>query len=377
MWEFSTRNTGDNVNAAIEADILVHDGVVYVGASDERFYAIYAGSGNQRWTFDADSDIEGGATLSEDGEMLFFGTQSEGFYALSTDDGREIWSWNPNRDLGSFVSAPTVYEDLVIAATDIGRIYAFRADDFKVKWEFPDDRDEKVGSFEQSGVVLDDFYFVGSEDGTLYGINIDTGIKENGPTIPYNQMRYWQEPEPACTLEDCDEEPLRSKVVSDGASLFFGNDAGEVYQYNGARRGWVYKVGGAVRGDLSTNGDILVFADHTGELVAVDPDVRSAFVDEDEDSVLKTAPRLWREYVDSGDIIGGPIIAGNRVFVVDDTGLLYVYDAEEGDLLHEVRLWSSERGYCICKSTPAVEGDMLFVGTGDGRILGIKLPPEN
>ena len=384
VWEFSTENAGRTASSAIEADILVHDGVVYVGSSDNHFYAIYAGSGNRRWAFDAGGDVEGGATLSEDGSMVYFGTSSEGFYALSTDDGREVWSWNPNRDLGSFVSAPSVYGDVVVAATDTGKIFAFRADEFRLLWEYPDDRDEHVGSFEQSGVILDGSFFIGSEDGTLYGIDIDTGRKESGPTINHQNMLYWKEAVSSDGGRQPDIEPLRSEVVTDGAAMYFGNDAGEVYHHDGNRNRWSYKVGGAVRGNLSTNGEILVFADRTGEIVAVNPDERYAFWEDDEDedsarSVLKTVPRLWREYVDSREgrkIIGGPILAGDRVFVIDNTGLLYVYDAEEGDELHQIQLWTSQRVCAICKSAPAVEDDMLFVGTGDGRILGIRLPPE-
>ena len=59
---------------------------------------------------------------------------------------------------------------------------------------------------------------------------------------------------------------------------------------------------------------------------------------------------------------------------IDSYGVLYMIDLERGKTIHKLDLWSGDDPCVSCSSTPAIEGDMLFVGTQDGTIAGVQLP---
>ena len=60
-----------------------------------------------------------------------------------------------------------------------------------------------------------------------------------------------------------------------------------------------------------------------------------------------------------------PVLAGNRLAVGSNDGVLYVLDAATGK-----EVWKFEAGAAI-KSSPAVADGRLIVGDTDGRIYGI------
>lgn len=388
VWSVSVFD-GESTRRQVTADIEVRDGIVYVGSQDNNLYALLASSGDERWVFDAGSDVTGGARVSEDGKMVYFGTQQDGFFALNTDDGTKVWSYDDNRDIGEFKAKPTLHDDLVIAATNEGVVYAFDADDGTRKWRYPTTGTSRYLEFEEAGVVVDDIFYIGNEDGTLHAIDTKTGLRHTRD-LPYRQMNYWQEEEyserPSSEQANL-REALKSQVVSDGDNVFFGNEAGEVYMYeNGRRTKWVYIMERRVRGAMDANEEMVVAADTSGEIVALDTDVRRAkSIDRDNDGNrdrYDSPQRLWSNYTDrsggsNSRVAGGPIIVGERVFVLDQVGGLYTFNTLNGKAVFDkIIVWVSSIPCTSCASTPAFENDMLFVGTAEGRAVGIRLPPD-
>ena len=391
MWSVSVFD-GGSTKRQVTADIEVRDGIVYVGSQDHNLYALFASDGDERWVFDAGSDVTSGARVSEDGKMVYFGTQQDGFFALNTDDGTHVWSYDDNRDIGEFKAKPTLHGDLVIAATsNEGVVYAFDADDGTLKWRYPTTRgSSRYLDFEEAGVVVDDIFYIGNEDGTLHAIDTKKGLRHTRD-LPYRQMNYWQEEEyserPRSEQENL-REPLNTQVVSAGDRVFFGNDKGEVYMYEDGRTKWVYimQKKRPVRGAMDANEEMVVAADTSGEIVALDTDLqRASSIDRDRDGNrdrYDSPQRLWRNYTDrsggsNSKVAGGPIIVGERVFVLDQAGGLYTFNALNGKAVFDkIIVWVSSSPCTSCLSTPAFENDMLFVGTADGRAVGIRLPPD-
>ena len=375
-WTFETELQGSSGLRAIVPDITVRDGVVYVGSKDNSMYAIDAQTGKEIWSRNVGSDVDGAATLSEDGNIIYFGTSSEGFIALNTENGSERWDYNPIEGR-SFDVQPTVYEDTVIAPSDDGRIYAFDADpdsetEGKLLWVFPKPPSKRFGLFREAGVAVNDVFYIGSDDGTLYAVTISTGLvypngRKLGDKMPYHELGGGAEP-----------EPIRSAIVQGGDELYFATDDELVIQYNGRRFGWVYHTERPVRGAIAAREDIVVVADRSGAIHGINPDDRKA-ERKREDDPYDTPQRLWREFTDSEEgqtvqIVGGPVLSGNFAFLIDGFGILYMIDVDRGRTVYKLDLWEGESPCVLCKSTPAVEGDMLFAGTQDGTILGIQLP---
>ena len=384
-WVFHTDVTGSIANTASDADLTVRDGVVYAGSKDNKIYAIYASSGQEKWSYNAGSDVTSGGVLSEDGAILYFGTDHSGFFALDTDDGSRRWCYRCDDDdrSDSFETKPTVYEDMVIAPAH-GRVYAFNTDtesedEGKLLWANPRIvQDLEEWRFQEPGIAYRDAFYIGNSevdsDGTLWGFHTDTGGRNGNARLRGTQMPYCREDED-CRNGDEDLEPLRTAVVRNGRDIYFGNDAGELIQYTGNSINWVFTTSSKrnVRGDIAATDESVVFADRSGAIYAVNPDPEEA-TKKDED-LYKVPERLWIEStVDQRWIAGGPVISGEYVYVIDSHGLLYMIDLERGKTRYTMSLWSGD-GPCVsCKSTPAIEDDMLFVGTKDGTIVGVQLP---
>lgn len=380
-WEFGTRKTqGRFFPNSVESDIAVHDSTVYFSARDtDTLYAVDAYEGQRLWAYEANSDITSGAVVSQDGELVYFGTQSEGIYALTTDNGSRRWNFTRDR-IGTFSVVPLQHENLVIAASERGRIYALHAETGELEWQFPErERDPIQGSFEQQGVILDGFFYIGNEDGTLYAIEVETVMNDRNRSLEPREAPYNEELDP----DDQEEEPIRSQIVSVGDHILFGNDANELYLLqNGRRVRCIYRAIDRIRGSIAADDEIVIFTDRTGDIIAIDPDSHDeGTCVEDEDFLpWKRLEHIWRANTHREDgrdteVGGGPIIHGQRVFAIDLHGILYTLDKDDGDdLFDNLRLWE---GRCNnCNSSPAIEGDMLFAGTAYGTLIAIRLPPD-
>ncbi len=378
---FQTKVTGGVATSAVNADLIVSDGVVYAGSKDNRMYAIYASSGEERWSYNAGSDVTSGGILNADGTVIMFGTDNTGFYALDTDDGSRRWSYEPEPRIGTFEAKPTLYENTVIAAGD-NRIYAFNADteseeEGNLLWAYPRiKQDSDFGRFREAGTAYRDAFYIGNDDGTLHGVNIDAGSLNGSARLRATQMPYCQEDEDCRTGED-DPEPLRSAVVRNGSYIYFGNDAGELIQYKSNSINWVFKTEAerGVRGDIAATDEIVVFADRSGAIYAVNPDPEEARRNRVAGEG-RTPEKLWRRYIeDDRWVVGGPVISGDFVYVIDSRGLLYMIDLEQGRIRYTLDIWPGDDPCpTLCRSTPAIEGNMLFAGTQDGTIVGVQLP---
>lgn len=375
-WTFQTQSTGTGPIRAIVPDVTVHDGIVYVGSKDDKFYAMYAATGEVRWERNVRSDVTTGAVLSEDGSIVYFGTNSEGLLALETEDGSIRWEYNSD-DVDSFNVRPTIYENVLIAPNVNGRIYAFDADpesekEGELKWVYPEPPRKKLGDFKEAGIAYNDAFYIGNDDGTLHGVTISTGLPNGSARLRGDQMPYY---DPG---SDDDPEPLRSVIARSGTDIYFGNDGDQIIKYTSNRIRWVYNTERPVRGDIDATESVVVATDRSGAIYALNPDEREADKRREDDD-YKSPELLWREFTDRNEgrdawVIGGPVVADQWVFIIDQYGILYMIDLERGKAEYKLDLWSGHSPCSLCKSRPAIEGDMLFAGTQDGTIVGVQLP---
>ena len=181
--------------------------------------------------------------------------------------------------------------------------------------------------------------------------------------------------------EDCrsgndDLEPLRTAVVRNGPDIYFGNDAGELIQYTSNTISWVFTTSSKrnVRGDIAATEEIVVFSDRSGADLRSKPG-SGRRATKRTTGTGKKPERLWVESTEERRwIAGGPVISGDYVYVIDSHGLLYMIDLERGDTRYTLDLWPGDDPCVSCRSTPAIEDDMLFVGTQEGTIVGVQLP---
>lgn len=86
-----------------------------------------------------------------------------------------------------------------------------------------------------------------------------------------------------------------------------------------------------------------------------------------------TATVRWTKKATTGDrIYASPLVAGNRLVVVDSQGLLLTFDTATGADAGQLKLPSSSPGHY---ATPALVGDRVLVGSESGTSTFVRLAP--
>ena len=346
-------------------------------------YAFVAATGEQLWRFNANAGIKSGIAVSEDGETIFFGTDSRGFYAVNTDDGTEAWHWEDEDNIAEdFLSKPTIYEDQVIAGSAGGRIFSWEHGDDRLEWVFPESRDvgDRIdGEFAHAGYVISDDFYIGNEDGTVYVVDAENGVR-GSRTLPPRNQPYLKEL--GCARShgpevDCDPEEISTEVVEHKDGLVFGNHAQQLYLWPAPTGliSWVYEGQKDILGDIAVEDNLIIFAEKGGTIVAIDTDNRRRLRtrNEDENERFNRMSAEWKESTEQNkEVVAGPVIHDDMVYWIDREGILYGYTAQNGREKFQMQLWDNECRRCTAK--PVVHGSLIFVATADGFLKAIRLP---
>ena len=379
--------SGRWVSNNVQGDLTYHDGIVYVGSPDEYVYAFVAATGERLWRFNANAGIKSGIAIDEDGETIFFGTDSNGFFAVNTDDGTEAWHWEDDENRAEdFLSKPTIYEDYVIAGSAGGRIFAWKHGDDRLKWVHPRirsdprrDEPEIDGEFAHAGIVNNQEFHIGNENGWVYVLRAENGADRARTLEPRNQP---YQNEQGCAMNqppdgaDCDPEKISTEIVEHKDGLVFGNNANQLYMWpNPGLISWVYQGQKHILDDIAVEDNLIIFAEQGGTIVAIDTENRRRLRPKNEEEKEKFARMSaeWKESTEQNkEVVAGPIIHDDMAYWIDREGILYGYTAQNGREKFQMQLWDNECRRCTAK--PVVHGSLIFVATADGFLKAIRLP---
>ncbi|MBL8299191.1 MAG: outer membrane protein assembly factor BamB [Rhodanobacteraceae bacterium] len=107
----------------------LHDGKLYSAGVDGEVSAIDAASGKVLWNRDVKLKLAGGPGVGDG--LLVVGSMDGELLALDAANGTERWR---TRVLAEVVSAPAVDRNVVYVRTNDGRVYALDANDGKQRW---------------------------------------------------------------------------------------------------------------------------------------------------------------------------------------------------------------------------------------------------
>lgn len=178
MWQY------DEVGGRVTATPHYADGTVYAGSRTGDVHAIDAETGQQEWTFDTDGFIRGSPTAYDN--TLYVSSEWGGLFALDTESGDERWSLT--EAVRSVRSSPTVVDGTVFFGSarfddDPTEMWAVDAATGDTEWRFDTETEIR-----RSPTVFDGTVYIvdgtGSEGGTVYAIDADTGDE------------VWSEPQP-------------------------------------------------------------------------------------------------------------------------------------------------------------------------------------
>lgn len=309
-WKFKT-------GGAIVSSPVVSGGTVYFGSSDRALYALDERSGALRWKFATHGRIASSPAVAQG--RVYFGSFDSNFYALDATSGTLLWKFateGERRFSGRHLHGAEPAAEVM-----------------------PDPFD----FFLSSPALADGRVYFGSGDGNVYALDAASGVLSwkfhtgnvvhASPAIA-NGLLY----------------------VGSWDSYFYALDAA-----SGQER-WRFKTGEdpAINNQVGIQSSAVVadgavyFGCRDSHLYALD---------------ALTGERRWA--FSSGDswVISSPAVRDARVyFATSDTGLVQALDARTG-----AAIFSLEFKRWPFFSSPTLAGDLLYIGSHQGRLLAVDL----
>jgi outer membrane protein assembly factor BamB len=299
LWEAST-GVGPG-GATAGTNTLVVGDVVVIGDVD--IYAFDRATGEQRWVFQpSDLDETGRDRLSADHETIYASSLYGRVYAIDAKSGAQRWMTQiPGGAERTSTIDPTISDGVVYVGTWhethplTGGLAALDAATGQILWihDFTP-RSPELDSYCRSHPVVTELLVIASAaDGRIYGLDRETGDTR------------WVAP----AIEGYTYDDLRWLALANStliASSMTGTATGLDPQ-TGDLKWSTYLHGGALLGDITTDGDIAVFG--LSEIVALD---------------VGTGVVLWRtgEGKEGGGYWGQPAIDGPRVYASRKDGFV-------------------------------------------------------
>lgn len=156
---------------------MVHDSVIYVGSFDNNLYAIGIDDGELLWKF-AGGKWFWAAPLVNEG-VVYAGCLDGRLYAIGADTGQQLWQFEASDAGGKrvpIVSSPVLMENLLIVVDELGTVYVLDLDggieNEGIPW-----RAIPIGAGVRSSFCAHEgVAYIRGEDDQLYAVDIDTGM---------------------------------------------------------------------------------------------------------------------------------------------------------------------------------------------------------
>jgi outer membrane protein assembly factor BamB len=335
--------------APVHSSPAVVDGSVYIGSQDYKLYALDAETGAKRWEYETGSWVESSPAIAKG--VVYVGSNDGRLYALDAGSGEKIWDFQTQYPVRS---SAAVANGVVYFGSDDYYLYAVDVAKGTKLWDY-----NTGGPSVSSPVVANGIVYTGGGSGYSYALNCLNGQR---------RLRYKT------------HYAVFSSPAVTGTTVYFTTTYGVLHAVDGMARTWLQehgirpfwaqvwamfpwfpepppqsgflwllKVG---RGDTSSPvvvGDTM-YLGCDNKLLAID---------------LPSHKVRW-EFATGGAVRSSPAVAGPVVFVGSEDGRLYAVDAATG-----AKLWDFLTGDKIT-SSPAVVNGVVYVGSHDGNLYAIE-----
>jgi outer membrane protein assembly factor BamB len=113
---------------------MLAGGVLYVGAMDRRLYALDAATGEVRWTFEAGEGFWSSPAVWRG--RVFVGARDGVFYALDAGDGSKVWTFQTGGPILNTASISAGGDRVLVGSEDM-HVYCLRVADGRLEWKSP------------------------------------------------------------------------------------------------------------------------------------------------------------------------------------------------------------------------------------------------
>ena len=270
IWKAVTGEPGDQTMGSVA---VLSDGALLVG--DYNVVAFDARSGRMRWRFVPEKGYGPGIYLgagTKDG-LAYAGSPASMMFALDVESGRARWSTRIDSGAKVTVHQPHICRELVIAGytrfteSASGGIVALDRSRGTLRWrtEFPS-ASARSQMYAGGPVCFDDAAAVAGGDGTIYGLQIETG------SIKWTLPRATRRGDSA--FDNADARPDYRPLAYSHGRLFAGSLTGRVVAYDlkSTRELWTSESSGgtSVALRLAVDRDVVYVPHMNGLLTALD-----------------------------------------------------------------------------------------------------------
>lgn len=344
---------GDSRKHRITADPVVAGGRVFVMDAKSRVSAVSL-AGETLWSVDltpardGQNDAGGGGLAFGDGKLIV----ASGFgklRALDPATGREIWE----QDLDApATGTPSVSRGLVYVVAGDNVAWALNSDTGRVVWQLDGASDVSNVSGGPAPAISDDLVVFAFGSGELQAAFRKGGLRRWDATVAGQRRGI-----AAGTVSDITGDPVIA-----GDTVFAGSHSGRIVALNkdSGMRLWTAKDG-ALGPVWPAGGSVFAVTDRN-ELVRLDAETGTRiwgtrlpfFVREDR----RRRVEIVAHY--------GPVIAGGRVLVASNDGLLRSFDPVSGALLGTTEIPGG------ATTNPVIAGGTLYLVSRRGVLHAIR-----
>ncbi|OJI91848.1 outer membrane protein assembly factor BamB [Planktotalea frisia] len=344
---------GDSRRHRITADPVIADGRIFVMDSKSTVTAVSL-SGAPLWSVnltperDRESDAGGGGLAYGDGKLIV--TSGFGMLrALDPSSGATLWEQDL---LAATTGTPAVSRGLVYVVGGDNVAWAVNADSGRVEWQLEGSDGIARVSGGPAPAVGEDLVVFAYGTGELQAAFRQGGTRRWDATVAGSRRGI-----AATTVSDITGDP-----VIDGNTIYAGSYSGRIVALNrdsGARL-WTAKDG-ALGPVWPAGGSVFAVTDRN-ELVRLD---------------AGSGERIWGTRLPfftkevrrrSVEIVAhyGPVVAGGRVIVGSNDGVVRSYDPVSGELLSSVAVPGG------VTTNPVVAGNTLYVVSAKGVLHALR-----
>jgi outer membrane protein assembly factor BamB len=262
------------------------------------------------------------------------------------DLGGVLWKFETD---GPVRSSPTVANGLVYVGSTDGILYALDRETGLERWKV--DVESPVSS---SPAVASGLVIIGARDGTFYAIDGQRGSDrwrfETGELIPWPWgFEGWD----VYTSSPVIVDSIVVFGAGDGVAYALALETGDEL--------WRFSTEGRIRATPAIADNVVFVGSADGRAYALD---------------LATGAEVWRfetdgagisseeQGVDRRSIIASPAVANGTVYIGSRDGYMYALDRVTG-----TEKWRVSHEGSWAMSSPALDGNLHYAGTSDGRFL--------
>jgi len=350
------------LGGAIFAPAALREGTAYVGTTGGMFYAISLKDGSFVWPFSAGRPIHGEALLTD--EHVYFVCDNGFLFKLNRLSGKEVWRY----DLGD---------------AQVSRILPHQND-----YSAPHSGDFDWDQSAPRPALADGVIYVGSGDGSLHAVNIDTGqrvwrfagkgkartdVVINGPHVIFGTLENMVYAIDRQTGQKVWEKDTRAAITAPPAiiadKIMVGNRGGLLMALNPATGQMIWRMlfwGSSVE-STAVPGDGTLFYIGSSDMR------RLSLIDSKDGRVLWRADVFgwaWARPAVSDKLVFAAAV-GSSPYYMRQLGSLTALDRKTGKIVWRWPMteWSGSLLYGFA-AAPVIEGKTLVIGGLDGTLYG-------